>query len=428
MPGLSSLKQYDQRRDTHPFFHDWHTAQLEEEQLREQAYGPTARKLLRVRPSEEDAEAAARVNGDDVPAGRGSSKEKFEGLEIISRTDCFSVPRNPLCMPEIPADLGEKLQIGEITVDERLKEDSDLCDPWMPDTNLLGWQRIVNGYHSIRFLISGFPPFNYLLTVFTLLVPWLAWTVDWVFLVPKGELASFEAIFCFFIHIYDLIIFLIFVRLIWWALSFLSNVLGGFIGDLINARQRQNDYKEKIVNQRTNDPLLEQQFRAYSLLERERELLDQAEFDEEKRREQNRLTEEAGVQVNQQFIQFNLSGHVDHEHPVTQHYVNHIHRVADSISSPHRHRELFRYYSMLLQMAFDLDAANERPVNQTAVLASWRNLCKKYPGQLASHTLPIRGVVIDHGEDEQGASSSYTTDPSQVPLLPFLEDHGEKED
>jgi hypothetical protein len=76
--------------------------------------------------------------------------------------------------------------------------------------------RYHNAFQSIRFIISGFPPFNFALTVFCELVPFLSWMVNWVFLIPKGEVAGLRDVLCFIIHIYDLIV--LFVTL--WAIGF----------------------------------------------------------------------------------------------------------------------------------------------------------------------------------------------------------------
>ena len=204
-PLLKYLKEQDPERDTKPFFHDWKEQQKELEKLRKnrRAGSGTSRKLLQ----EEDVD-------DSKKGNKGGSQEKFSGLEIIAKTDCYSSPRNPLCLPEIPPDF--IFSFGQLTWPDDITEDSEICPPWIRTKCFICWARYNNAWQGIRFLISAMPFFNFPLTVFATLVPFLAWTVSWVFLVPMGCLASGKQILCFFMHIYDYVI----VAISFWAISF----------------------------------------------------------------------------------------------------------------------------------------------------------------------------------------------------------------
>jgi len=206
-PLIKYWKEKDPARDERPFFHDWHTQQQELAKMRTSRSGNgVGRKLLQ----------------DEGVGNEGNSQEKFDGLEIISKTDCYSSPRNPLCMPEIPESFSWSLPT--VTWPDDIKDDSDVCPPWRMTKCLVCLDRYHNAFQSLRFIISGFPPFNFALTVFCELIPFLSWMVDWAFLIPKGEVVGLREVLCFIIHIYDLIVF--FVTL--WAIGF-------FLFPIINA-------------------------------------------------------------------------------------------------------------------------------------------------------------------------------------------------
>jgi hypothetical protein len=158
-------------------------------------YRHTTRSLLQQDNSDRD------VSSDE------ESKEGSSTFEMVAKRDCFSEPRNPLCLPEIPESFS--FEIPKIVWPSNLTEATD-CSPWRNTGCLYCLDRLHNGFQSLRFFLSGFLiPLNFLLTTFTLAVPWLSWTVDWVFLVPKGEIASLFDFVCYFQHLYDFALFLL---------------------------------------------------------------------------------------------------------------------------------------------------------------------------------------------------------------------------
>lgn len=203
-PVMKFLKLRDPDHHKGLFFIDWSKQQeFAKQYYKNSQQGSTSRKLLQ-------------QNNADRDVSGGNSKESFSGFEIISKTDCFSEPKNPLCMPVIPPEFG--FEIPKISWPEEIGED-DECSPWRKTGCFICLDRFHNTFQSIRFMISGVvPPLNYLLTTFTCIVPWLSWTVNWVFLVPKGCPPSLMTWLCFIMHIYDVVIVGI---AIWFILFFI---------------------------------------------------------------------------------------------------------------------------------------------------------------------------------------------------------------
>lgn len=202
-PLMQFWAEKDERRDTHRFFHDWAREQKLIDKARSSAHQfGTGRKLLQAASASDTGAQAA-----------GNSKESLSGFEIVSKTDCFSDPRNPLCMPEIGPEF--KVEISTVAWPDDITEDADICAPWITTLCVFCPARMLNALHMVRFVISGFPPFNFALTALTVLLPWMAWAIDWVFLVGKREIATLRQVLCFFIHIYDVLITAVVVWFVW---------------------------------------------------------------------------------------------------------------------------------------------------------------------------------------------------------------------
>lgn len=152
-----------------------------------------------------------------------------------------------------------------IALPDTITEDSSFCLPWEPSTQIWSIRRLLNGWYSIVFLLGAFPPLNYFLHGFTLVVPWMAWSVNWVFaVVPGGELASFEDIFCFFIHIYDLFILVVtycFFRYIIYPI--LEELIFRPIQLNITAHNMQYQIQTRALQMAEDDPRLERSIRVY---------------------------------------------------------------------------------------------------------------------------------------------------------------------
>jgi len=213
--AIQFLAKKDPRRHEHPFFHEWlldkhgHasvsqartalSAAAAAGKLPEQALvgagSGNRRKLL---------QSNARTDLDENGRFPVSEESGFS-FEMLSETDCFSAPRNPLCMPEIPPDF--EFELGQIPQPEL--EDGQYCPPWRNTNCILCMTRVYNTYQSVRFLISAIPPINFFLTFFLMLVPWMGWAFNWVFLVKPGEFVTFFQASCFVKHLYDVFIVLL---------------------------------------------------------------------------------------------------------------------------------------------------------------------------------------------------------------------------
>lgn len=245
-PLMQFWAEKDERADTHRFFHTW----AEEQKLLDEQRGfATGRKLLQTRQSTK------------------GSKDKVSGLELVTKTDCDSDPRNPLCMPVISENFKPKL--STIKWPDQITKDADVCPPWRNTRCLFCWARVLNAFQDVRFVISGFPPFNFALTTFTILVPWMAWSVNWVFLVDRGELATLRQVLCFLIYIYD---FLVTAIVAWLLYKFVWPLVVAVYGFTYGNCLAYNSYKTQQESaweaEADNDPAFEKAARAAMLYAR----------------------------------------------------------------------------------------------------------------------------------------------------------------
>jgi len=263
-PGFSFLSGYGEDESARPSFRGW---AAEEAHLREMRGG---RSLLAFDSDSERAYAQEddiKANADKRGATADQSTGAFEGLEILTEGDCFSEDKNPLCLPIPASDLAERLQIGLIKLDERITEDSNLCDPWKLETiqepswlpGVFRWAltHIYNTGVSFAFLISAFPLTNILLTSFRLLFPFLSWLVDWVFVVPPNRFASFAQIYCFFVNLYSVMVTWYLWLIARYVLYELLLLVLEIITDLCMKPYAENkELTSRFLEQQENDPAL----------------------------------------------------------------------------------------------------------------------------------------------------------------------------
>jgi len=291
----SFFHSYD-RLNEHPHFKSWMDQFAEEEELRKEEKRPAADHFNSKRLAEVLGHDHRLVNGrshDDNPGGRHllASKNKLEGLEILASTTCWSSPRNPLCMPDlswVPFFIPTL-----ISLPDGIDDESNFCDPWQPSTQIWSFRRLLNGWYSILFIFSAFPPLNFFVYGFTLVVPWMAWSVNWFFaVVPGGELASFEDIFCFFIHIYDLILLIV-------TYAFFRYIVYPIIEELIFrpiqlnilAHNQQYEIQTRALEMAENDPRFERMIRMQTAMLEEQ--------DQVYRRRLARITQNNSTVINQ---------------------------------------------------------------------------------------------------------------------------------
>ena len=263
-PGFSFLAGYGEDEFAKPEFRGWAKEEAKMRTLR------TGRRTLAYRSDSERAHAQA-GNAESNAESRGAQADKssgaFEGLEILTEGDCFSEDKNPLCLPIPAPDLAEKLQIGQIKLDERLAEDSNLCDPWKLQTiqspswlpGIVRWAltHVYNTGVSIAFVISAIPITNILLTSFTLLFPFLKWTVSWVFIVPANRFLSFAQGYCFFVNLYSVVVtwyIWLFVRYVLFEVMLLF--LKIFTNLCAKTYAQEKELTSRWLEQQENNPAL----------------------------------------------------------------------------------------------------------------------------------------------------------------------------
>lgn len=280
----SFFHSYD-RLNEHPHFRSWIEQFAEEEHLREVEKRPAADHFNSKRLAEvlgHDHRLVNGRNGGKSNEEGGStrkllaSRNKLEGLSIIATTTCWSDPRNPLCMPDL--SWVPIWSPNLISLPDEISSDSNFCSPWEPSTQIWSTRRLLNGWYSIVFLLGAFPPLNYFLYGFTLIVPWMSWSVNWVFaVVPGGELASFEDIFCFFIHIYDLFILIVtylFFRYIIYPIF--EELIFRPIQLNILAHNQQYDIQTRALEMAENDPRFERMIHMqYAMLQEQEQVYQQ---------------------------------------------------------------------------------------------------------------------------------------------------------
>jgi hypothetical protein len=200
-PLLRYFKKSDKTVAESPYYHDWAIEQrkLVEARAKNNAEnGGSGRKLLGVTQQNEDREVA----------GSKESQESLGGFATLSTLNCFSSPKNPLCIPEIPA--GFSFKIPQIRLTDKQKETIETsifeCTPWRATWCVICLDRFFNVWHEFRFLISTIPLINYPIATITVLAPWTGIFFNWIFLVPKFQVGSLFQFVCFVYHLYDVYI------------------------------------------------------------------------------------------------------------------------------------------------------------------------------------------------------------------------------
>jgi hypothetical protein len=218
-PILKHFKKNDPSAIESPYYHDWAIEQKKLVEAKAQANQEgTGRKLMGV----------TQQNQDKNVAGNKESKESFGGFATLSTLNCFSSPKNPLCIPEIPPDF--KFKIPQIKLSKKDKETlrSSIfeCSPWKTTWCVICLDRFYNVWQEFRFLISTIPLINYPIATLTVLAPWTGIFFNWIFLVPKFKVGSLFQFVCFVYHLYD--VFIVGV-VIWIASKIIPFFWGGLI-------------------------------------------------------------------------------------------------------------------------------------------------------------------------------------------------------
>lgn len=194
-PVLKAFKKADPSNVDSPYWHDWSVEQMK--QQRDEKVVISGRRLMQMQS-----------NGDRDVTGDGESKTALSSFATISTLDCFSSPKNPLCLPLIP--LSFKFRIPQIHLTKAqvaaIKESTVNCDHWRFTNCLICTDRILNAWTDIKFILSAIPFVNYPIATFTVTVPQFSVFLNWIFVVPKFQMASIHMWVCFVFHLYDLFV------------------------------------------------------------------------------------------------------------------------------------------------------------------------------------------------------------------------------
>ncbi|OQW76817.1 MAG: hypothetical protein BVN35_06040 [Proteobacteria bacterium ST_bin11] len=193
-PILKSFKRLDPSREESPFYHDWvveHAKLHEERSLRN-----TGRKLMQ---SEGNVQ------------GYGDSSAALSGFATIAGLNCFSTPKNPLCLPFIPMDTKIKIPLIKLTVHQKqiIQSPTTHCTPWRFTNCIICADRLWNACVEVLFLFASNPYTNYPIATLIDIWPWTRDLIDWIFIVPKYGYPTTYQWVCFAYHLYDLYVVLL---------------------------------------------------------------------------------------------------------------------------------------------------------------------------------------------------------------------------
>ncbi len=243
LPLFRYFKRADASRFDSPYFHDWAVEQAKLKKDKEMMHG---RRLHQMQ-----------FNQDRDVRGNGESKGGLSGFATLSSLDCFSSPKNPLCIPNIPPGFQIRIPLIKLTKKQiqALQQDISMCEPWRLTYCLICTDRFYNAWQSIRWLLSAIPPINYPIARLTLQAPWTGVFLDWIFLVPKYQTTSFRQAICFAYHLYDM--FVSFV-IIWLLLRIVPPFIDIVRSTYQNVRAGQQWNRERPWTDRQRQRLIEQ--------------------------------------------------------------------------------------------------------------------------------------------------------------------------
>lgn len=225
LPVLRYFKRADANRLESPYFHDWAVEQRKLKQEKEMMHG---RRLHQMQ-----------FNQDKDVRGDGESKGALSGFATLSSLDCFSAPKNPLCIPNIPPGFQIRIPLIKLTKKqlEALNQDISLCDPWKLTYCIICLDRFYNAWQSFRWLISTIPFINYPIATLTFQAPWTGVFLDWIFLVPKYRTTSFRQAICFANHLYDVFVTFVVVWLLMRVVPSFFNIIRTTAQSIRNSAQ-----------------------------------------------------------------------------------------------------------------------------------------------------------------------------------------------
>lgn len=169
LPILRYFKRADQTRVESPYFHDW---AIEQQKLNKDKEKMHSRRLMQMQ-----------YNQDKDVRGDGQSKGALSGFATLSSRDCFSNPKNSLCIPNIPPNFSIRIPTIKLTKKQvqGMLQDVSRCHPWKLTYCLICWDRFYNAWQSFRWLLSTMPFINYPIATLTMRMPWTGVFLNWIF-------------------------------------------------------------------------------------------------------------------------------------------------------------------------------------------------------------------------------------------------------
>lgn len=252
LPVFRYFKRADASRFDSPYFHDWAVEQAKAKQDKEMMHG---RRLHQMQ-----------FNQDRDVRGNGESKGALSGFATLSSLDCFSSPKNPLCIPNIPPGFQLRIPLIKLTKKQimALNQDVSMCEPWKLTYCLICLDRFYNAWQSFRWLLSAIPPINYPIATLTMQAPWTGVFLDWIFLVPKYHTTSFRQAICFANHLYDVFVTLV---VLWLALKIVPPLIDIVRSTYQNIRVGAQWNRERPWTDRRRQRLIERMALYYRSLD-----------------------------------------------------------------------------------------------------------------------------------------------------------------
>lgn len=192
-PFFDIIKKTEEADPNSPYFHDW---------VAEQEKMNSGRKLFSV--------------NDDNKAGntQGITRASFSGFAVVSKKNCKSAPKHPLCAP-IPSTKLLSWSIPTLILTQKQKEQISQnvgdCTPWIDEVFcFICIERVYNTLVEILFLIVAIGPVNNAIASLILIAPWTGFFLNWMFIVPKFKRATTFQWVCFVYELWNpFIVFLI---------------------------------------------------------------------------------------------------------------------------------------------------------------------------------------------------------------------------
>lgn len=293
LPFFRYFKRADPSRIESPYFHDW---AIEQSKLKKDKEAMHGRRLMQMQ-----------FNQDKDVRGNGDSKGALSGFATFSSRDCFSSPKNSLCIPNIPPSFQLRIPLIKLTKKQTqaLLQDTSLCQPWRLTYCLICTDRFYNAWQSFRWLLSAIPPINYPIARLTLQAPWTGFFFDWIFLVPKYHTTSFRQAICFAYNLYDVFVSLV---VIWLLLRIVPPFIDIIRSTYQNVRAGSQWNKQRPWTDVRRQRLIEQwalRFREMDIRQQERQIgapYRQRTEGEEWRDESTSVARQIGANIAERYV------------------------------------------------------------------------------------------------------------------------------